>query len=973
MNIHFYKIITLLFFSSLTSKGLCQIINLSDSSRYYLSKNEFTKSAYWGEKLVDSMRSASSVIDTTLAVALNDLAVCYYSAGTYQKAKPLYEEASMIFENKGYTRSQNYIDIINNLGNVYKQLGSNNIAEAALQKSISLQEEVYGTNNDKYALYQNNLGHFYGVVGKYENAEYHFNRAIQVYESLSMINSVDYARSMDNLANILLRLAKYKAAEAAYVKALGIRRKVLGDKDWQYGASLNNLGGYYLATGNNTLALKFIKDAAEVVKNTLGENHPQYSIALGNIGNVYSRLGDHINAVLYAQKSLDILVHNHDTLSLRFITGLQNIAGNYFRAYADANAKSYYEQSLGRRKKVNGDENIDYILSATNLGICYLSCGASNQADSIFNATKKIIDKLSLQNHPELAIFYKQEIKKIQDNGEWYNLNVPLSSLLINERTFLKDKLSFLSESELINYIGLHSQYFDIAYRKGTAFLSHATISLMLDNLCLIKGLSANNTARIFRNIERTEDSITKSMLQNFRKIKNQVSKQATLPITSRTENTDSLSALASSLEKSLILRSQEYSSYTSNIDIGWSVIKSCLADNELVIEYKSALIEETDVRKQPSKLIIAFLYRKRDSLPIYVPLCTDDYLIKAMANFSYKSPSYVNTITPPVNAQRLYSLLWLPVTKHLTGIKKIYFSPDGLLHQIAFAAIPTPDKKLLSDKYQLVQLTSTRELMNKDTAILPKSAMFFGGIDYNSQNTDTTTKPNLDAYAFVYQQSHRGIVDSFRYLNHTLPEVKTAGQQLSKLNTRTYLYQGGNASESNFRSAIQTAQPSILHFATHGFTITDSTAKAGVNTAYTATKNPLLRTGLVMAGGNNGWKARNKWDEDDGILTGMEIANLRLDSTELVVLSACETANGEIQGSEGVFGLQRAFKLAGAKYIMATLWQVPDKETKEFMNLFYSRLAVKNTTIPDAFYYTQKTMRKKYPPFYWAGFTLIK
>ncbi|MBC7587179.1 MAG: CHAT domain-containing protein, partial [Chitinophagaceae bacterium] len=110
----------------------------------------------------------------------------------------------------------------------------------------------------------------------------------------------------------------------------------------------------------------------------------------------------------------------------------------------------------------------------------------------------------------------------------------------------------------------------------------------------------------------------------------------------------------------------------------------------------------------------------------------------------------------------------------------------------------------------------------------------------------------------------------------------------------------------------------------------------------------------------------------EDGIATAYEIAQLNLSNTQLVVLSACETALGDLQGTEGVFGLQRAFKIAGVKNLIVSLWQVPDKETAELMTIFYGKLLT-GITVREAFYKTQKEMRSKYAPYSWAAFVLIE
>ena len=148
-----------------------------------------------------------------------------------------------------------------------------------------------------------------------------------------------------------------------------------------------------------------------------------------------------------------------------------------------------------------------------------------------------------------------------------------------------------------------------------------------------------------------------------------------------------------------------------------------------------------------------------------------------------------------------------------------------------------------------------------------------------------------------------------------------------------------------------------------------DSNIKESFQTA----ENPLIRSGLIMSGANNAW-LNNKVPEgvDDGILTAYEVSGLNLFNTKLVVLSACETGLGDIQGSEGVYGLQRSFKMAGVDNLIMSLWQVPDKETSEFMQMFYQKI-LNGEQIGKAFRTTQKYMKAKYDPFYWAAFVLIE
>jgi CHAT domain-containing protein len=132
------------------------------------------------------------------------------------------------------------------------------------------------------------------------------------------------------------------------------------------------------------------------------------------------------------------------------------------------------------------------------------------------------------------------------------------------------------------------------------------------------------------------------------------------------------------------------------------------------------------------------------------------------------------------------------------------------------------------------------------------------------------------------------------------------------------------------------------------------------------------MRSGIVLAGANDVWVRTEKGDADDGVLTAQEVTQIDLRKNDLVVLSACETGLGDIKGSEGVYGLQRSLKMAGVKYIIMSLWQIPDKETVEFMGAFYKNL-LSLKDIRGAFFEAQKEMRSKYDPYYWGAFVLME
>jgi CHAT domain-containing protein len=328
-----------------------------------------------------------------------------------------------------------------------------------------------------------------------------------------------------------------------------------------------------------------------------------------------------------------------------------------------------------------------------------------------------------------------------------------------------------------------------------------------------------------------------------------------------------------------------------------------------------------------------------------------------------------------------LYAMIWKPMLPYLKSVKTIYYAPAGMLHQIAFSAIANSKDSLISDIYDLRCVASTSVLIkDKTKEEKPKTISLFGGIAYDA---DTTQIKNL---AIKYQNkddlamarsysldSTRG--GNWNYLPGTLREVQDIKTLSENQNITTTFYSAENATEESFKSMSGKVSPDVIHIATHGFffpNIEKKEKRMGEESVYRMNEDPLFRSGLLFSGANYAWKGKPITGIEDGILTAYEVGNLNLKNTKLVVLSACETGLGDIKGSEGVYGLQRAFKMAGVKYIIMSLWQVPDKETSVFMKLFYTNW-FKNGDIRKSFTETQREMRKKYTTYYWAAFVLVE
>jgi CHAT domain-containing protein len=335
-----------------------------------------------------------------------------------------------------------------------------------------------------------------------------------------------------------------------------------------------------------------------------------------------------------------------------------------------------------------------------------------------------------------------------------------------------------------------------------------------------------------------------------------------------------------------------------------------------------------------------------------------------------------------------LYTLLWQPIDSLLTDVSTVYYSPSGLLNRINIAAIatPTPRQRLLDKYTQLVQLRSTREIvMPQEPITYTKQALLMGGIEYNLDSlvyrrVNAGYKQNRGDNALSLPNTQGKT--SIRPLPATKTEINSVQTLMQAQQWRADTLKDLRASEEAFQF-YATQKPRVIHLATHGFFLEDTLTrrKRDENLRFDKEPNlltsgdPMQRSGLILAGGNHAWQGKTPIsDQADGLLTASEIGAMVLNNTELAVLSACETGLGDVKGSEGVFGLQRAFKMAGVKYLLMSLWSVNDEIANLFMQQFYENWLTNKTSIREAYQSTVKQFRKSNPePYNWAAFVLLE
>lgn len=410
-----------------------------------------------------------------------------------------------------------------------------------------------------------------------------------------------------------------------------------------------------------------------------------------------------------------------------------------------------------------------------------------------------------------------------------------------------------------------------------------------------------------------------------------------------------------SQLENELTLKAKDFKKYLNIVPPDWKTVRDQLKEGEAAIEM-IRFQWKNKIYYSDTSYYAAYIITKNSSYPEVVYLTTP---AADLDNKYYKL--YKNNIKFKTDDKESFNQYWKPIAEKLAGIKKVYFSPDGIYHLINIATLKNQEsKQFLLDEIEIQYTTSGEDINTKSTADI-RTAVLIGRPSYKleTQQLPATGKPLTRSYVRGFKEEN--VPD----LPGTEIEVVSIKKELDQYKINTNLFLKEKATEDEL---YKLHSPSILHIATHGYW---SPAGENATDGYRVF-NAMANSGLLLSGVVNYYESKTFPETYDGVLTAYEAQNLDLQNTSLVILSACETSLGHMDAGEGVYGLQRAFRAAGAGSIMTSLWKVDDNATKDFMIAFYQQfLKTKNKSA--AFISAQKAIKEKYiHPYFWGAFVMM-
>ncbi len=917
---------------------------------------------------------------------LQSLGILYSDIGEYSKAEGYYLQALDLRKNILGVNHQDVASTIDNLGNLYKDMGDYDKAEKFLLEALDIRKKVLSVDHPHMGASFHNLGVFYYTLGDYSKVESYFQSALEFHKKAHGENHPFVAASFQNLAVLYTSLGKFQKAEPLFIKSLEIRKRLLGNENKEVAASLNNIGLFYRSIGSYSKAEPYYLQSLEIFKKVWGEDHRDLAVPINNLGLIYFEMKEFKKAEPYYLQALQInkkfLGENHPLIAgiSRNLGSVNSYLGNYLKA------EYYFLESLRILNKNLGIDDPEMPSLLNNIGNFYRDINKYSKADTFFLKALMIYKKNLAYGHPIEAILNSNMGLLQHCKGDLKKAKMFYLDWSIKKKNQIKNYFPSLTDSEKEQFLATKLSSYQDEFNTFCVqrFEVENGISTYLYNDQLItKGLLLNNSTKWKTRIRNSGDQKLIGLFKDWEGYQNELLKLYQSINSIERRAIDSLEEKKEKIEKELSLSSEDFATLADKKEYKWTDVKKKLKPGEAAIEMVrvqkfgiSKIVTDTSDPKKPTyktkgltdtAYYAALIVTPTSKYPEMVLLKNGNALEERWIQV------YKNSISQRIPDQTSYNQFWKKIDAKLgPAVKRVYFSPDGVYNSINLNTLQNPKTgKYLLDERDIRLVTNTKDIVTASVSKPnPAYACLVGFPDYNTDK---------DKRAAVFQKE-RNHPESWYNLNLTrsdvyseLPGTKSEVENISTiLKDKGWKVESLTGEKALEESIKATHKPRVLHIATHGFFQPDTTKGS----------NPLIHSGLLLTGANKTLSGEKDDKVDDGILTAYEAMNLDLDNTDLVVLSACETGLGEIKNGEGVYGLQRAFKVAGAQSIIMSLWKVSDQATKELMVSFYKNWlgsVSDNSQLSgrlnkrSAFLKAQKELKAKYPnPYYWGAFVML-
>lgn len=929
---------------------------------------------------------------------LNHLATLYEFTDNYAEASATLDRASDVARSKFSNKDPDYGVELDHIAQLQIKLGQYERAEANVNKALTILEE-YRKDDRRIGDFVHAIetqAKLYGVKGLFDEAETNLERSEKLISKAKVAIGSDLSTA-EELTALFIQLGRFSEADRQLKTQIPEYEKLYGKNSTRLIEPLVNQSRILLAKGDYTEAERVAVNANQIAVKTFGEVSTKSAPTQKLLSDIYYTLGDYEKAEQMVSKALASQEKQFGRNHIEVARSLSQLA--LIKFYKGDNAKSVESLFLEARGIIEsklGKDNPQYADLMKNMAVFYIS---SRKFDTAFNSltiaeniwkaktgTKNNINAASIfmltgdvyyqqKNYPKAEQFYNQAKNLYEKffsitHPEYVKVLSRLSKVYYMEKDYKRSKR--MIEEALNNYENFIKQFFPALSEREKAkywntirsdFEFYNTLAFSnLDDFkdlsgkvynyqLLTKALLLSSSIKIRERIMNSTDENLKSQFSLWTQKKELMTLAISMSPEQLKESEIDPGALQTEverLEKDLSKQSELFGQSFENKRVTFDDVKKSLKPNETAIElvrYRHFNHDFTD------SVVYAALFLKKDFSRPKAIMLQDG---KKMETRYFKF--YRNSIIGKIDDDISYNIFWKPIADGIGQSSTIYLSADGVYNQINLEAIPSPDGKYVIDNTNIVLVSNTKDL-------------YVQKLKSRTQSTDNTASMFGNPQFYLTASSKELIAP----LPGTEKEVEQLQFMLKQKGWITSEYVEQAATEEQVKGVNS---PKIFHIATHGFYRPSQQitleSELGSSEA-TLNQNPLMRTGLLLRGaGDLMNKTSYNYNMENGILTAYEAMNLNLDKTDLVVLSACETGLGDLEAGEGVYGLQRAFLVAGARVLVMSMFKVDDDATQQLMLKFYQKW-LNSGQLRQSFIDAKKELRVDYPqPIYWGAFMMI-
>ena len=941
---------------------------------------EFNQAREHYETVLTISREVVGEKHVTTATALNNLGTLLTTTGDYAAAQTYLEEALAINREVLGEKHADTSTSLSNLGALFLETGDYEATKPYYEQALAIRKEVLGEKHPATANSLNNMGFLLQTTGNHVAARAYYEQALAICTEILGQKHPHTAAAIGNLGGLLSAMGDYSAARPYHEQSLAINTEVLGKKHPATARSLNSLGTLCQAMGDFKTAQACFAQSLAIREQVFGNKHPQTATSLNNLGMLLELMTDYEAARPYLERAHAINEGSYGTTHPRTAESLNNLGcllsdeGDY------AGARPYFARALAIRKTILGEKHPDTARSYDNLSAIEAASGHWEEAAANEDQARRTVRRHVARVLPGLSAKEQAKFLMATDSGPFH------AALSLGLSRAADPQLVSLSAGWLLNGKALTQE----------ALAQTATVS------------------------RESHDPTVGAVVKELRRLRRQL---ATLTLSgakpgqeaARRIRLEQLERQEEVLARRLAEANGQVFLSDSWVDI--ATVRQALPTNAVFIDIARFNVRNfhskgPKERWQPPRYVAWIISPggKQQAAKVFDLGEADkiDQAAQEVRTALHAAIGGNGTVArhgePEAEEdlqellKRLAQLVLKPIIKEVGDANELIISPDGALWLVPWGALPLDDGRYAIEQYQIRYVVSGRDLVAEhptDIQINKPIIMADPDYDLSPDKAESVTHAVLGEPQPVENDELRSFeptasstaLPKFTRLPYTGAEAQLISPKLESYTNETpIVYTDQLALEGIFKAF---RNQKVVVLSTHGYFLEDQKAKlddrmlASTETRGIALtvdgkpiENPLLRCGLLLAGCNRSGEARTTGAED-GVLTGMEIVGTDFRGTELVVLSACETGLGQVHNGEGVAGLRQAFQLAGAQAVVATLWQIPDRESARLMTTFFENLAAgqgKGDALRNAQLDMIQYRRKRHGaahPFFWAAFTI--